>query len=75
MRIDRLERDDFEEDNHILLVEHDEDDVEFIITISDDRNCDNTQDLGRGREDDGFCTNTNSDSKSDDEDEEIVGMV
>ena len=83
MRIDRLDRDDFEEvsifhylkfgenrihffkflefdnnnrffflkDNHKLIVENDEDEIEFIITISDSRNCDPTQ--NPGKEDEG----------------------
>ena len=49
-----MERDDFERDNHVLLVENDEEEVEFIITISDERNCDPTQEPGKEQE--GFCT-------------------
>ena len=51
MRIERLDRDDFEEENHKLIVENDEDEIEFIITISDGRNCDPTQ--NPGKEDEG----------------------
>ena len=54
IKIDKLERDDFERDNHVLLVENDEEEVEFIITISDERNCDPTQEPGKEQE--GFCT-------------------
>ena len=41
----------FLKDNHKLIVENDEDEIEFIITISDSRNCDPTQ--NPGKEDEG----------------------
>merc|ERR1712223_2170405 len=70
MRIDRLDRDDFEEDNHKLIVENDEDEIEFIITISDSRNCDPTQNPG---EEEGFCSeNDRKNPKDDEEDDEIL---
>ena len=40
----------FFKDNHRLIVENDEDEIEFIITISDDRNCDPTQNPGKEEE-------------------------
>ena len=68
MKIDKLEEDDFEEENHILRVETDEDDVEFIITISSGRRCKATQDPGRG--DEGFCSENGGGG---DDDSEIAG--
>ena len=41
----------FLKDNHKLIVENDADEIEFIITISDSRNCDPTQ--NPGKEDEG----------------------
>merc|ERR1712038_1662062 len=71
MRIDRLDRNDFEENNHKLIVENDEDKIEFIITISDKRNCDPTQ--NPGDEEEGFCSeNDKKNPKDDDEDDEIL---
>ena len=66
MRIDRLEDDDLEADNHVLRVENDEDQVEFVISISDSRSCRPSQKPGRGEE--GFCFDDNSPGKITDDD-------
>jgi len=52
-------------------VENDEDKIEFIITISDKRNCDPTQ--NPGDEEEGFCSENNKNNpKDDNEDDEIL---
>ena len=65
MRIDRLVKDDFADENHVLLVENDVDQIEFVISIDNGRSCRETQNPGRGE--DGFCTtsDTNNDRFSD----------
>jgi hypothetical protein len=83
MTITKLTDDDFEKDNHILLVENDEDKIEFIITIKEGsgRDCEETQRTGDGEPDDGFCNSESSSSSSSsnkddkDEDEEIEGKT
>ena len=71
-----MERDDFERDNHVLLVENDEDEIEFIITISDERNCDPTQEPGKEQE--GFCTDEGGKDDRDrdrDEDDRVANKA
>ena len=50
-------------------VETEDDEVEFIITISNGRRCKATQDPGRG--DEGFCSEDNSNPN--DKDDKIEG--
>ena len=47
------------------------DEVEFIITISNGRRCKATQDPGRG--DEGFCSEDNDNSNSNNKDDKIEG--
>ena len=52
-------------------VETEDDEVEFIITISNGRRCKATQDPGRG--DEGFCSEDNDNSNPNDKDDKIEG--
>ena len=52
-------------------VETEDDEVEFIITISNGRRCKATQDPGRG--DEGFCSEDNDNSNSNNKDDKIEG--
>ena len=52
-------------------VETEDDEVEFIITISNGRRCKATQDPGRG--DEGFCSEDNNNSNSNNKNDEIEG--
>ena len=62
VKIDKLDRDDLEADNHVLRIENDEGEEEFFITIDNGRNCRATQEVDRGEE--GFCSESNSNSES-----------
>ena len=52
-------------------VETEDDEVEFIITISNGRRCKATQDPGRG--DEGFCSEDNNNSNDNDKNDKIEG--
>ena len=65
IKIDKLDDDDLEEDNHLLYIENDEGDQEFLITIDTSRNCKATQNVDQG--DEGFCSDSSSSSTKSDE--------
>ena len=52
-------------------VETEDDEVEFIITISNGRRCKATQDPGRG--DEGFCSEDNDNSNPNNKNDKIEG--